>query len=194
LALLHDQRFVDRPPAQVWAQLLDADELAPCSIRTMYRVLAANAEGRERRHQLRHPAYRKPEVLATGPNQVWSWDTTKLLDPVKWTYYYLYVLVDIFSRYVLGWLLGRHESAALATVLIAESCERQHIAPDQLTLHADRRPAMTTKPVARLLATPRARCPRRVSQFATADIQARPWYAVPLGEARPRVSGDPGEV
>ena len=119
----------------------------------MYRVLAVNAEVRERRNQLRHPAYRKPELLATGPNQVWSWDITKLLGPVKWTYYYLYVVLDIFSRYVVGWLLARQEASALAKVLIAESCERQRIAPDQLTIHADRGPAMTSQPVALLLAT-----------------------------------------
>src|SRR5215467_2806876 len=98
LALLHEERFVDLAPAQVWAQVLDASHVPPCSIRTMYRVLAANAEVRERRQQLRHPAYHKPELLATGPNQVWSWDITKLLGPVTWTYYYLYVLLDIFSR------------------------------------------------------------------------------------------------
>ena len=153
LALLHETRFVDLPPAQVWAQVLDAGQVPPCSIRTMYRVLAANAEVRERRNQLRHPAYRKPELLATGPNQVWSWDITKLLGPVKWTYYYLYVLLDIFSRYVVGWLLARQEAAALAKVLIAESCERQYIVPDQLTIHADRGPSMTSQPVALLLAT-----------------------------------------
>jgi putative transposase len=153
LAVLHEERFVDLPPAQVWAQLIDAGQVPPCSIRTMYRVLAANAEVRERRNQLRHPAYRKPELLATGPNQVWSWDITKLLGPVKWTYYYLYVLLDIFSRYVVGWLLARQEAAALAKVLIAESCERQHIGPDQLTIHADRGPSMTSQPVALLLAT-----------------------------------------
>ena len=153
LALLHDERFVDLPPAQVWAQVLDAGQVPPCSIRTMYRVLAANAEVRERRAQLRHPAYHKPELLATGPNQVWSWDITKLLGPVKWTYYYLYVLLDIFSRYVVGWLLARQESAALAKVLIGESCERQHIHRDQLIIHADRGPSMTSQPVALLLAT-----------------------------------------
>jgi putative transposase len=153
LAVRHEERFVDLAPAQVWAQLLDAGQVPPCSIRTMYRVLAANAEVRERRNQLRHPAYRKPELLATGPNQVWSWDITKLLGPVKWTYYYLYVLLDSFSRYVVGWLLARQESAALAKGLIAESCERQHVGPDQLIIHADRGPAMTSKPVALLLAT-----------------------------------------
>jgi hypothetical protein len=119
----------------------------------MYRVLAANAEVRERRNQLRHPAYHKPELLATGPNQVWSWDITKLLGPVKWTYYSLYVLLDIFSRYVVGWLLARQEAAALAKGLIAESCERQHIGPDQLIIHVDRGPSMTSQPVALLLAT-----------------------------------------
>jgi putative transposase len=153
LALLHEERFVDLPPAQVWAQVLDAGRVPPCSIRTMYRVLAANAEVRERRNQLRHPAYRKPELLATGPNQVWSWDITKLLGPVKWTYYYLYVLLDIFSRYVVGWLLARQEAASLAKVLIAESCERQEITPGQLIIHADRGPSMTSQPVALLLAT-----------------------------------------
>jgi putative transposase len=153
LALLHEERFVDLAPAQVWAQVLDAGQMPPCSIRTMYRVLASNAEVRERRNQLRHPAYHKPELLATGPNQVWSWDITKLLGPVKWTYYYLYVLLDIFSRYVVGWLLARQESAALAKVLIAKSCARQHIAADQLIIHADRGPSMTSQPVALLLAT-----------------------------------------
>jgi putative transposase len=153
LTLLHEERYADLPPAQVWAQVLDAGQVPPCSIRTMYRVLAANAEVRERRNVLRHPAYHKPELLATGPNQVWSWDITKLLGPVKWTYYYLYVLLDIFSRYVVGWLLARHEAAALAKVLIAESCERQRIDPGQLTLHADRGPSMTSQPVALLLAT-----------------------------------------
>jgi putative transposase len=153
LAVLHEDRFIDLPPAQVWAQLLDASQMPPCSSRTMYRVLAAHAEVRERRNQLRHPMYRKPELLATGSNQVWCWDITKLLGLVKWTYYYLYVLLDIFSRYVVRRLLGRQESAALAKVLIAESCERQHIAPDQLTIHADRGPSMTSQPVALLLAT-----------------------------------------
>ena len=153
LALLHEERFVDLPPAQVWAQVLDAGTPPPCSIRTMYRVLAANEEVRERRAQRRHPAYQKPELLATGPNQVWSWDITKLLGPVKWTYFYLYVLLDIFSRYVVGWLLARGESAALAKVLIEESYRRQDVTPDQLIIHADRGPSMTSKPVALLLAT-----------------------------------------
>jgi len=153
LTLLHDDQFVDLPPAQVWAQLLDAGRVPPCSIRTMYRVLAAHQEVRERRNQLRHPVYQKPELLATGPNQVWSWDITKLLGPVKWTYFYLYVLLDIFSRYVVGWLLARQESATLAKVLIQESCQRQAIDAGQLIIHADRGPSMTSQPVALLLAS-----------------------------------------
>src|SRR5262249_17256300 len=149
---LHNERFVDLPPAQVWAQLLDAGQVPPCSIRTMYRVLAANAEVRERRSQLRHPVYRKPELLATGPNQVWSWDITKSRGRATGTYSSLSGPPDIFSRYVVGWLLGRHESATLAKVLITESCARQQIVPEQLTIHADRGPAMTSQPVALLLA------------------------------------------
>jgi putative transposase len=119
----------------------------------MYRVLAANHEVRERRNQLRHLAYQKPDLLSTGPNQVWSWDITKLLGRAKWTYFYLYVMLDIFSRYVVGRLLARGESAALAKALIEQSCQRQHIAADQLIIHAGRGPAMTSKPVALLLAT-----------------------------------------
>src|SRR5262249_56123166 len=153
LGLVDEEGFVDVAPAQVWAQVLDAGHVPPCSIRTMYRVLAANAEVRERRNQLRHPAYKKPELLATGPNQVWSWDITKLLGPVKWTYYYLYVLLDIFSRYVVGWLLARQESAALAKVLIAESCERQHIVPEQLIIHAHPALSLTSHPLPLLLPT-----------------------------------------
>jgi putative transposase len=109
-------------------------------------------EVRERRNQLRHPAYSKPELLATGPNQVWSWDITKLLGPVKWTYYYLYVILDIFSRYVDGWLVAERESATLAERLITATCEKQEIPAGQLTIHADRGTAMTAKSVALLLA------------------------------------------
>ena len=111
LAVLHEPRFVDRAPAQVYTQLLDEGRYV-CSERTLYRILEAHQEVRERRDQLRYPVYHKPERLATAPNQVWSWDITKLLGPVKWTYYYLYVLLDIFSRYVTGWLLATQESAA----------------------------------------------------------------------------------
>jgi len=151
LAVLHEPRFADLAPAQVYTRLLDEDRYL-CSERTLYRILEENQEVRERRDQLRHPVYQKPELLATAPNQVWSWDITKLLGPVKWTYYYLYVLLDIFSRYIPGWLLATRESAALATHLIEETCRRQGIEPGQLTTHSDRGPSMTSKPVALLLA------------------------------------------
>ena len=151
LATLHEPRFVDLAPAQVYATLLDEDRYL-CSERTFYRVLAENAEVRERRDQLRHPHYAAPELLATRPNELWSWDITKLLGPTKWTYYYLYVVLDVFSRYTVGWMLAEGESARLAEKLIAECCERQGIAPGQLTVHADRGPAMTSKPVALLMA------------------------------------------
>ena len=151
LATLHEPRFVDLAPAEVYATLLDEDRYL-CSERTFYRVLDENAEVRERRNQLRHPHYTAPELLATRPNELWSWDITKLLGPEKWTYYYLYVVLDVFSRYVVGWMLAEGESARLAEKLIAESCERQGITPGQLTVHADRGPAMTSKPVALLLA------------------------------------------
>jgi putative transposase len=131
--------------------LLDEDCYL-CSERTFYRVLAENAEVRERRNQLRHPHYAAPELLATRPNELWSWDITKLLGPQKWSYFYLYVVLDVFSRYVVGWMLAEREYAPLAEKLIAESCERQGIAPGQLTVHADRGAAMRSKPVALLLA------------------------------------------
>ena len=151
LAILHEPRFVDLAPAQVYATLLDEDRYL-CSERTLYRVLAENAEVRERRDQLRHPHYAAPELLATRPNELWSWDITRLLGPTKWTYFYLYVILDVFSRYAVGWMLASGESAALAETLIAESCERQGIEPGQLTVHADRGPAMKSKVVALLLA------------------------------------------
>ena len=151
MLVLHDPRFVDLAPAQVYTRLLDQDRYL-CSERTLYRILDANKEVRERRDQLRHPVYQKPELLASAPNQVWSWDITKLLGPVKWTYFYLYVLMDIFSRYVTGWLLATQESAALAKQLIAETCRRQGIDPGQLITHSDRGPSMTSKTVALLLA------------------------------------------
>ena len=151
LSVLHEPRFEDLAPAQVYATLLDENRYL-CSERTMYRVLAANQEIRERRDQLRHPAYSAPELLATAPNQVWSWDITKLLGPTKWSYFYLYVIVDIFSRYVVGWLVADRESSSLANKLISETCDRQNIWPGQLTLHADRGSSMKSKPVAFLLA------------------------------------------
>jgi putative transposase len=123
-----------------------------CSPRTMYRILDAAHEIKERRNQVRRPHYAAPELLATRPNEVWSWDITKLLGPAKWTYFYLYVILDIFSRYVVGWMLAPHESAALAEHLIAETCAKHGIQPGQLTLHADRGSSMRSKPVALLLA------------------------------------------
>ena len=150
LAILHEPRFVDRAPAEVYATLLDEGQYL-CSERTMYRILAENQEIRERRNQLRHPSYHKPELLATTPNQVWSWDITKLLGPVKWTYFYLYVILDIFSRYVPGWLLAREENSSLAQRLIEETCLKQGILPGQLIIHSDRGSPMTSKPVALML-------------------------------------------
>jgi putative transposase len=148
--LLHAERFVDQAPRAVYATLLDEGQYL-CSVRTMYRILAEAEEVRERRNQRRHPIYAKPELLATAPNQIWSWDITKLKGPEKWTYFYLYVIVDIFSRYVVGWMVARRESAAWAKRLITESCQKQAIDPQQLTLHADRGPSMTSKTVAQLL-------------------------------------------
>jgi putative transposase len=152
LDALHEERFVDRAPAAVYAQLLDENRYL-CSIRTMYRLLDDHHEVRERRDQLRHPAYRKPELLATAPNQVWSWDITKLLGPRKWSYFHLYVILDIFSRYVTGWMLAHREAADLARRLIRETCDKHDVAADQLTLHSDRGPAMQSQTVAQLLAT-----------------------------------------
>ena len=151
LAHLHGERFQDRSPAAVYATLLD-EGVYHCSIRTMYRLLQQKGESRERRNQLIHPPYKKPELLAVAPNQLWSWDITKLLGPAKWTYFYLYVILDVFSRYVTGWMVAHRESAELAKRLIAESCAKQNIAPAQLTLHADRGSSMSSKPVAFLLA------------------------------------------
>jgi len=151
LAELRSDRFVDAAPRQVYAKLLDEDRYL-CSVRTMYRLLDEQGEVRERRDQLRRPAYQKPELLATGPNQVWSWDITKLRGPVKWTYYYLYVILDIFSRYVVGWMLAHAEDKSLAKRLIADTIAKQNVSEGQLTLHADRGSAMTSKPVALLLA------------------------------------------
>jgi putative transposase len=148
---LNSERFVDCAPREVYATLLDEGRYI-CSWRSMYRILAENDEVRERRNQLRHPTYAKPELLATAPNQLWSWDTTKLLGPAKWTYYYLYVILDVYSRYVVGWMIAERESAALAEELIAQTCARQGIQRGQLTIHADRGSSMTSKPVALLLA------------------------------------------
>ena len=151
LDVLHEPRFRDLAPAEVYATLLDEGHYL-CSQRTMYRLLAANYEVRERRNQLRHPHYAAPELLARRPNELWSWDITKLLGPAKWTYFSLYVILDVFSRYVVGWMVAHQESAALAEQFIHETCARQGIGRAQLTIHADRGSAMTSKPVAFLLA------------------------------------------
>ena len=148
---LNSERFQDSAPRQVYATLLDEGEYL-CSWRTMYRVLEEYKEVRERRDQLRHPQYTKPELLATASNQLWSWDITKLKGPAKWTYYYLYTILDVFSRYVPGWLIAKCESATLAKQLITASCAKQGVERDQLTLHADRGSAMISKTVAQLLA------------------------------------------
>jgi len=151
LDVAHEERFWDASPYQIYASLLDEGRYIG-SISTFYRVLAANQEVRERRKQACRPKYQKPELLATGPNQVWSWDITKLKGPAKWTYFQLYVILDIFSRYVVGWMVAHRESARLAERLIAATCEKQNIARNQLTLHADRGSSMKSKLVAHLLA------------------------------------------
>jgi putative transposase len=149
--VLNSERFADQAPREVYATLLDEGTYL-CSWRTMYRILEENQEVRERRNQLRHPHYTRPELLATQPNQLWSWDITKLLGPTKWTYYYLYNILDVFSRYSVGWMIAERESAALAEELIAATCVRQNIQSGQLTIHADRGSSMTSKPVALLMA------------------------------------------
>lgn len=147
---LNSERFQDASPYQMFATLLD-EGVYLCSVRTMYRILEAHDEVRERRNQLQHPAYTKPELLANAPNQVWSWDITKLKGPVTWSYFYLYVILDIFSRYVVGWMLAERETAQLAHRLIDQTCRRQGIARDTLTLHSDRGSPMRSQSVAHLL-------------------------------------------
>jgi putative transposase len=151
LTELHAERFQDASPAEVYATLLDEGRYL-CSERTMYRLLSVRGEARERRNQLTHPAYARPELLAQGPNEIWSWDITKLLGPAKWTYFYLYVILDVFSRYPVGWTVQHRESAQVAKALIAQAAEQQEIVPGTLTVHADRGSSMTSKPVAFLLA------------------------------------------
>jgi putative transposase len=151
LEILHCERFVDSSPAQVWATLLDEGRYL-ASERTMYRVLAAHGEVRERRDQLTHPAYKKPELLACRPNEVWTWDISKLKGPAKWSYFHLYVILDVYSRYVVGWTVQLRESAQVAKALIAQAIEQQGIGRGQLTVHADRGSSMRSKPVAFLLA------------------------------------------
>jgi putative transposase len=151
LETLNSERFVDKAPAEIYATLLDEGRYL-CSTRTMYRILDEEGQVRERRDQRRHPVYKKPELLATGPNQVWSWDITKLRGPAKSSHFSLYVILDVFSRRVVGWLVATGESSLLADQLIAESCSKEKIVPGQLTLHADRGSSMTSKPVGLLLA------------------------------------------
>jgi putative transposase len=151
LDILHDDRFVDKAPQEIYAALLDEEKYI-CSARTMYRILERQGELKERRNQLTRPHYTKPELLAQAPNEVWSWDITKLKGPQKWTYYYLYVILDIYSRYVTGWMVAQRELAVLAKKLIEESMKKQGVEPGQLTIHADRGSSMTSKPVAFLMA------------------------------------------
>lgn len=149
---LHSERFQDTAPLEVYASLLDEGRYL-CSPRTMYRILSAEHNGvKERRGHVQRPHYTKPELLATAPNQVWSWDITKLKGPAKWTYFYLYVILDIFSRLVVGWMVAHRELDSLAKRLIEESCTKQTIRPGQLTVHADRGPSMKSKLVAQMLA------------------------------------------
>lgn len=151
LQTLDSPRFCDTAPAEVHATLLDEGQYL-CSPRTMYRLLDQHDQVKERRRQLRHPAYAKPELLATAPNQLWTWDTTKLKGPAKWTYYYLMVILDVYSRYVVGWMIAERESGALAQKLISETIGKYDLDPTKLVVHADRGPAQTSKDVAFLLA------------------------------------------
>mgnify|MGYP001194396817 FL=1 len=150
LSVLRSPEFCDLAPAQVWARLLD-DGIYLCSIATMYRLLAAAGENRERRRQRTHPAKKKPELIATAPNQVWSWDITKLRGPSRGVYYELFVIIDIYSRYVVAWCVAPAETGELAREFIDAAIASQGVERDQLTLHADRGTSMTSKPVAQLL-------------------------------------------
>ena len=151
LDVLHEERFVDKAPLEIFTILLD-EGFYYCSVSTMYRILRANGECKDRRRQRRTGNYKKPELLATAPNQVWSWDITKLRGPVKWSYFYLYVIMDIFSRYVVGWMIADRESASLAKQLVTETSKKQGICEGQLTLHADRGASMKSKALGQLLA------------------------------------------
>jgi putative transposase len=148
--LLNSDRFVDQAPRQVYASLLDEEKYL-CHWRTMYRILESHQEVKERRNQRQHPPVAKPQLEPTGPNQLWSWDITKLKGPAKWHHYYLYLILDVYSRFVVGWLLAPAESAELAEILITTTCQRQGIQAEQLGLHSDRGPAMQSKTIAQLL-------------------------------------------
>jgi len=152
LALMHSPRFVDLSPRQIWAELLDEDQRYVCSVRTMYRLLESQGELRERRDQRRHPKYVKPELLATRPNEVWTWDITKLKGPSKGSWFHLYVVLDLLSRCVVGWTVAAREKASLAKELIQSCIEKQDVDSARLTCHADRGPSMTSKTVALLYA------------------------------------------
>ena len=150
LETLHSERFIDIAPQEVYATLLD-EGIYLCSVRTMYRILEENEEVRERRSQAKHVEYAKPELLANRPNELWSWDITKLKGAMKWSYFQLYVIIDIFSRYVVGWMIADRESSELAKKLISETIRRQEADPSHLTIHADRGSSMKSKPVALML-------------------------------------------
>ena len=152
LEQLNRERFADQSPRQVYAKLLDEGDYL-CSVRTMYRILEDHQSTRERRNQLKHPNYQKPELLATAPNEVWSWDITKLKGPGKWTYYHLYVILDIYSRCVVGWMLADRESANLAKQLLETTIEKQGVQSEQLIIHSDRGPSMASHSVAELLSS-----------------------------------------
>ena len=149
-ALLNSERFMDKAPRQVYAALLD-DAQYRCHWRTMYRILSEHDEVRERRILRQHPVYQKPELLATAPNQVWSWDITTLRGPSKWSHYKLYTVLDIFSRYVVGWMIAEVESSEFAKQLVAATAKKQGIQPEELVLHADNGAPMTGKPLSQLL-------------------------------------------
>ncbi len=151
LDVLYSKRFVDQAPTIVHAKLLDEDQRYLCHPRTMYRILGAERATRERRAQRKHPKYKRPELLATAPNQIWTWDVTWLRGPVKYSYYPLYVILDLFSRFNPGWMLAHEENGELAAKLIRETCKRQGIKPGSLTIHADRGPVPKGKTVKRLL-------------------------------------------
>jgi putative transposase len=176
LDVLHEPRFVDKAPPEVYALLLDEGKYF-CSPRTMYRILLANGEVKERRDQARHPAYVKPELLATGPNQVWSWDITRIKGPAKWTHFYLYVILDIFSRFVVGWMLAEQENARLAKRLIAETIAREGVDKNKLVLHSDRGAPMTALTTVQLLAylgvTPSFSRPRTSNDNPFSEAQFR---------------------
>lgn len=187
--VLHSERFVDHAPAQVVAALL-AEGIYHCSARTMYRILSARGEVRERRNRLVHPRYQRPELLATGPNQVWSWDITKLRAAQKWTYYYLYVLLDIYSRYAVGWMLAHRESGELAAELLEQSIHKQGVEPAEITVHADRGSAPTSKTLKQMMidlgikrshSRPRVSNDNPFSESNFHTVKSRPDYPARFG-------------